>query len=356
VTVVYIHGNQEILITESAKPMRRKLLSVTVASSLLAIASTSLFADSIDHTGQPYIAPSIGVLIPFSNQIDAAPSANIAVGYNFSKSFAAQIAVNGSTGTTIRAEGIWNLPSQTRWTPYLAGGVGYFHLGQSGVGVDVGGGLKYDFDQNLGVSGNYRYLLQASNGIPNGSLIDFGVTYSFGGASDVSSSMLSSSEKDAMVHKKYVLPKGVSECTDLTSDITKESVGCYTISGNTVAMHLDVKYTFDSSKLTPSGESAMERLAAFMTQYPDTDVTLKGYASDEGLDWQEAYNQRLSKARALASKAFLISKSISESRIEILGEGYDNPAASNATAEGRAENRRVETVITGVPLRQEEVK
>ncbi|MDA7742392.1 OmpA family protein [Francisellaceae bacterium] len=340
--------------------MKHKLISLAVSASVLGMMSSSVMADNINHAKQFYITPSIGAFIPNSNAngIDTSPAGSLAVGYNVTNDFATQISATGASGmAAVLAEGLWSLNWKPHWKPYLAAGVGYSHIGKSGVGVDIGGGLKYEVDQNFTLSGNYRYLLQASSGVPNGNLVNFGVTYSFGGAADnnATSDDSDSASKEAVMHKRYVLPKDVSECSDLTSDMTRESVGCYTMSDDTVAMHLDVKYAFDKSELTASGEAAMKRLASFMEQYPDTDVTLKGYASDEGLKWQANYNKKLSKKRAESAKAYLVNTGVAASRVEILGEGYKNPTASNNTAEGRAENRRVETVITDVPLRKEVV-
>ena len=338
--------------------MKHKLISLAVSASVLGMMSSSVMADNINHAKQFYITPSIGAFIPNSNAngIDSGPAASLAVGYNLTNDFATQIVTNAASGmATVLAEGLWSLNWKPHWRPYLAAGVGYSHIGRSGVGVDIGGGLKYEIDNNFTLSGNYRYLLQASKGVPNGNLVDFGLTYSFGGADNSVVGSSAPATRETVMHERYVLPKDVSECSDLTSDMTRESVGCYTMSDDTVAMHLDVKYAFDKSELTASGEAAMKRLASFMEQYPDTDVTLKGYASDEGLKWQANYNKKLSKKRAESAKAYLINTGVDASRVEILGEGYKDPAASNNTAEGRAENRRVETVITDVPLRKEAV-
>jgi OmpA-OmpF porin, OOP family len=73
-------------------------------------------------------------------------------------------------------------------------------------------------------------------------------------------------------------------------------------------------------------------------------VIAEGHTDAVGTD---AYNQRLSERRAAAVKDYLVKGGISASRIETAGFGESRPVASNETAEGRAQNRRVELKIKG---------
>ena len=57
-------------------------------------------------------------------------------------------------------------------------------------------------------------------------------------------------------------------------------------------------------------------------------------------------NEKLSKERAESVAKFLTSKGVTGTRLATLGKAYDEPVASNETAEGRAQNRRVEIYIT----------
>ncbi|MNR41665.1 Peptidoglycan-binding protein ArfA [compost metagenome] len=71
----------------------------------------------------------------------------------------------------------------------------------------------------------------------------------------------------------------------------------------------------------------------------NSSVTLDGYASAEG---SESYNVSLSKDRANAVKQYLVNAGVASSKITANGYGEANPVASNATEEGRVQNRRVE--------------
>jgi OmpA-OmpF porin, OOP family len=70
-------------------------------------------------------------------------------------------------------------------------------------------------------------------------------------------------------------------------------------------------------------------------------VSVDGYTDSVGSD---AYNQKLSMRRAEAARRYLVDKGIDESRISVRAMGESNPVASNSTADGRAENRRVEII------------
>ncbi len=74
----------------------------------------------------------------------------------------------------------------------------------------------------------------------------------------------------------------------------------------------------------------------------NSSVNLDGYASAEG---SEAYNLNLSNDRANAVKQYLVNAGVSASSVTATGYGEDNPVASNATEEGRIQNRRVEIKV-----------
>jgi outer membrane protein OmpA-like peptidoglycan-associated protein len=101
-------------------------------------------------------------------------------------------------------------------------------------------------------------------------------------------------------------------------------------------------FAFDKATLTPEGEHLLDQAVKTMQDNPSITVTCEGYTDSVGSD---AYNLKLSQRRADAAKAYLVKKGIAASRIKTKGHGKADPVASNATAEGRAENRRVEIVV-----------
>lgn len=84
------------------------------------------------------------------------------------------------------------------------------------------------------------------------------------------------------------------------------------------------------------------RLASLLNTYPNMRIEIGGHTDAEG---SESYNLRLSENRAKAVAEYLISKGVSEKRIQFKGYGKSCPIDTNETEEGRAKNRRVEFKI-----------
>lgn len=105
----------------------------------------------------------------------------------------------------------------------------------------------------------------------------------------------------------------------------------------------DVLFDLNRAELKPAGEQTINRLADFMSEYPERRVRVEGYTDSTGA---ASYNRDLSERRAEAVRDALVNKGISWGRIETRGYGEDYPVASNDTAAGRQQNRRVEIVIS----------
>lgn len=112
-----------------------------------------------------------------------------------------------------------------------------------------------------------------------------------------------------------------------------------------------IKVTFDSgilfntnsSTLSATAKESLTKFAEEMKDLPDTDITVYGHTDNTGT---AAVNERVSKQRADAVSSHLQSKGIAASRITAEGKSFNEPVADNGTAEGRAQNRRVEVFIT----------
>ncbi len=104
-----------------------------------------------------------------------------------------------------------------------------------------------------------------------------------------------------------------------------------------------VLFKTGSYQLSPEAQAALAKVAYNLGQFPNTDVTVVGYTDNTG---SQAVNETLSLERADAVKDYLINAGVASSRLKAIGRGWNDPIASNATAEGRAQNRRVEIYIT----------
>jgi len=103
-----------------------------------------------------------------------------------------------------------------------------------------------------------------------------------------------------------------------------------------------ILFETDSAKLTPNAEGVASRIATVMTQNPNMQVAVVGYTDSTG---NFNYNIQLSKRRADAIVNQLVKDGIARDRLAGVGVGPLNPIATNDTAEGRAQNRRVELVL-----------
>jgi OOP family OmpA-OmpF porin len=107
-----------------------------------------------------------------------------------------------------------------------------------------------------------------------------------------------------------------------------------------------VDFEFNLSQLTAPSQRTLDEVASALLTQPELQVEIQGHTDSIG---SVAYNQNLSQRRAEAVKAYLISKGVSASNLTAKGYGKAKPIVSNDTAEGRAQNRRVEFEVTNVP-------
>lgn len=106
-----------------------------------------------------------------------------------------------------------------------------------------------------------------------------------------------------------------------------------------------ITFATDSSVVQPQFQPTLNDVGAILAQYPKTYIDVLGHTDSDGAD---AYNQALSERRARSVADYLVSKGVQSARIATRGYGETQPIASNATAEGKASNRRVEIKIAPV--------
>ena len=104
----------------------------------------------------------------------------------------------------------------------------------------------------------------------------------------------------------------------------------------------DAGFATNSAVLNANMYPILQRLAQTLNQNPAATVSVVGHTDSTGSD---AINNPLSQRRADAAKAYLVSQGVAASRIATSGAGSTQPIASNATVDGRAQNRRVEIVV-----------
>ena len=115
------------------------------------------------------------------------------------------------------------------------------------------------------------------------------------------------------------------------------------VDGDMVALEVDVQFEFNSSVISAAYDDEIARAAEVLRENSGVRATVQGHTDSRG---ENVYNQRLSEHRANAVRDILINEhGIPAEQLVAIGRGEDYPIASNDTAEGRAQNRRVEMVM-----------
>lgn len=104
-----------------------------------------------------------------------------------------------------------------------------------------------------------------------------------------------------------------------------------------------ILFDFNKATLKADAKKNLDKFAAEMADLPDTDITVLGHTDNVG---SAEANQKVSDNRANAVSNYLQNKGIAKSRIVAEGHSFNDPVADNSTAEGRAQNRRVEIYIS----------
>jgi outer membrane protein OmpA-like peptidoglycan-associated protein len=106
----------------------------------------------------------------------------------------------------------------------------------------------------------------------------------------------------------------------------------------------DVLFDFNKYTLKPEAREKLAKVSGILAAYPNLKLQVEGYTDNIGSD---EYNQKLSEQRADSVRAYLVQQNVPEDNISAQGYGKTHPIADNSTSSGRAENRRVQMVVSG---------
>ena len=135
----------------------------------------------------------------------------------------------------------------------------------------------------------------------------------------------------------------MDECPNTPAGALVDDKGCQKYLDKDVKETLYVEFGHDKAEVRQTSYPSLENLAEGMRQYPSANLVLEGHTDSTG---SAAYNKKLSQQRADAVKTVLVDHyNVSADRITTVGYGEEKPIADNKTSEGRAENRRVETIM-----------
>jgi outer membrane protein OmpA-like peptidoglycan-associated protein len=106
----------------------------------------------------------------------------------------------------------------------------------------------------------------------------------------------------------------------------------------------DVLFDFNKYTLKPEAREKLAKVSGILLAYPNLKVQVEGYTDNIGSD---EYNQKLSEQRAGGVREYLVAQSVTDENVTSKGFGKNDPVADNSTDKGRAQNRRVELVVSG---------
>ncbi len=109
----------------------------------------------------------------------------------------------------------------------------------------------------------------------------------------------------------------------------------------------DILFDVNKSTLKKDPEIALAKVSAVLGVFPKVQIRAEGFTDTTG---KEELNMKLSAERARTVAAFLVAQGVAADRLTHAGYGPANPVGDNATAEGRAKNRRVELILNQGPV------
>ena len=137
----------------------------------------------------------------------------------------------------------------------------------------------------------------------------------------------------------HEMDKQAEEIEKTVPDAKVERVG----EGIVVEFSSAVLFGFDQAALSAEAMANLDKLVTVLNTYPDTNIEVQGHTDSKGT---EAYNQTLSERRSKAVSDYILTRGIKTERVTPKGFGETLPEYDNETEEGRAQNRRVEFLIT----------
>ena len=104
----------------------------------------------------------------------------------------------------------------------------------------------------------------------------------------------------------------------------------------------DITFPVNGSDVKPQFYSVLNSVAIVLKKYSQTSIQVAGYTDSTG---SASHNQQLSQNRAQSVASYLMNQGVAAGRFNVVGYGQNNPIASNDTASGKAQNRRVEITL-----------
>jgi len=289
------------------------------------------------------------------------PAAGLSLGFNLDDSMFDQIELgflqsigdvdyknsNDDTGITrIFSNVIKEYPLNEKSSLYALVGAGVevfsneLFNNETGLFGNYGFGYKYKFDNDMALKFDLRHLIETDHG-DNNLLYTVGLAIPFGQKAQPTKVSEPVEEAKAVATELDSDNDGVADkmdaCPNSAPNAIVDETGC------AITVNLKVLFDFDKATIKEAYTGKLSRFAEVLKAYPMINTQLSAHTDSFGDD---DYNMKLSKQRAAAVKQALINLGIKDTRITTEGFGETKPVATNETADGRAQNRRVEATVS----------
>ena len=215
---------------------------------------------------------------------------------------------------------------------------------EDGLFGNYGVGIKMAIYDDIAMKVDLRHLIETDHG-DNTLLYNVGLSIPFGKVAKAAPVVVAPVVEKPAPAPVVETPKdsdgdgvidSLDQCPDTISGAKVDSVGCMTL------VNLNINFDTNSAVIKSSYDSRLEAFAKMMKTDTRLKATIEAHTDSVG---SNAYNQKLSEKRAKSTIEALKALDVDTSRLTAVGYGETKPVASNATAEGRAENRRVTAVV-----------
>jgi OOP family OmpA-OmpF porin len=337
----------------------KKILLSTVACATMMLAANSDYKYEITPTiGGVYTEGNTGTDRGYAN-------AGLNFGFNLFDSFIDQVEIgftntldqvdyeNGTSTNVTRT--FANLIKEYSLTDntslYSLVGIGYEFFSndddlsnENSFFGNYGLGIKYKISEQVALKLDARHMIETDHGDNNLSY-NVGLSVPFGEVAKAAPVVAAVAPVVAKV-APVEAPKdsdsdgvidSLDECPNTMAKSKVDSVGCMTL------VNLNINFDTNKSNIKDSYNTRIVEFANMLKANPKLKATIGAHTDSVGSD---AYNQKLSERRAASTVEALKALKVDASKIKAVGYGETKPVASNDTVEGRAENRRVEAVMS----------
>jgi OOP family OmpA-OmpF porin len=338
--------------------MKKIVLSLATAA---ALALTGM-AHAGSDPGSWYVAPRInGVWVDDGRKAEDDIGFGAALGKAISPKWNVELGADSSGHrragvddrlriNTIDLNALRVFKREDRINPYLIAGIGQIDTNAPSNDKDIYGkaglGLMADIAKNTskGTNLQLRGEMHMRKVFGDPDLTDYvaslGLLYSWGGSIAAPAAAAIAAIAPAVVKPvdgdddRDGVPNSRDKCPNTPAGAKVDSDGCEC--GDVVLR--GVTFVTDSSEITPQGQLVLDSLVAGLQRRAGTKLEIRGHTDSVGSD---AYNLALSQRRADSVKAYLVSKGLNAADLSTIGLGEMQHIATNDTAEGREQNRRV---------------